>query len=154
MTGWTRQRICSYSIRRFLLIKHYICSRVWVSKTSFFFFLTWHCDRRIRPPRYQTWQWDRLFTFSSLIFLALNQKNVFRTFFLQEEEKNRKEKKRGGAWGSQSYRVKHKEKMDKRVYTKKDERRHKGLHCCSLHHRLHQLPLAQRGSHRVCLRAL
>lgn len=92
MTGWTRQRICSYSIRRFLLIKHYICSRVWVSKTSFFFFLTWHCDRRIRLPRYQTWQWDRLFTFSSLIFLALNQKNVFLSFFRKRKKTGRRRK--------------------------------------------------------------
>lgn len=153
MTGWTCQRICSYSIRRFLLIKHYISSRVWVSKTSFF--LTWHCDRRIRPPPaiklgnetdfslfrlWFSWHWIR--------------KMSFLLSFFRKRKKNRKEGKRGGAWGSQSYRVKRKEKMDKRVYTKKDERRHKGLHCCSLHHRLHRLPLAQRGSHRVCLRAL
>lgn len=153
MTGWTRQRICSYSIRRFLLIKHYICSRVWVSKTSFFFF-NLALRQEDTTPLLSNLAMRQTFHFFVFDFLGTESEKCLSYFLSSGRGKNRKEKKRGGAWGSQSYRVKHKEKMDKRVYTKKDERRHKGLHCCSLHHRLHQLPLAQRGSHRVCLRAL
>lgn len=116
MTGWTRQRICSYSIQSFLLIKHYTCLRVWVSKT---FFLTWHCNRRIISPAIKLGNETHFSPFRlSFDFLGTESDECL-SFFLSLGRGKREERKGGGAWRSQSYRVKHKEKMDKRVHERK-----------------------------------
>lgn len=121
---------CSYSIQRFLLTKHYTCSKVWV---RLFFALTWHCDRRMIPPSILLGNETNLALFH-LSFDLLGTESgghfIFLSSLLRGGKEGREKMRRERA--SYSYRVKSTDKQETDDSITKsdlqDEKRHKGLH--------------------------